>query len=472
VSKSNAPSGRPPATSRAELEAVALDLFADQGFERTTVDDIADAAGVSRRTFFRYYPSKNDVVWGAFDELLASMDHWLGAAPPSTPVLAAVAGAVVRFNSLPAGAVPEHRQRMALILRVPALQAHGTLRYADWRAVIARFVAGRLGTDPFAPIPQLVGHVSLAVSVAAYEQWLADPDADLAGLLQAGFATLGSGLDFDQLDGGDTAADGVGRGDTAGGRAAGAASPPSHLAEARSPDLDASHPVLLVPLGSVEQHGPHLPLDTDTRVAVAVAERAADDLRRRGHAIAVAPAIAYGSSGEHAAFAGTLSVGQIALEAQLVELGRSADHFAGMVIVNGHGGNVEALRRAVDRLRHEGRNVAGWSPRPAGGDAHAGRTETSLLLHLAPRSVRPDLAEAGNTAPLGELLADLRKGGLAAVTPNGVLGDPTGATPGEGEALLDALVADLSAVVHAVVDAVVDEASTCPPGGSGTTLPS
>lgn len=187
-------SGRPPATTRGELEQVALDLFAERGFDATTVDDIAAACGIARRTFFRYYRSKNDVVWGDFEDLLARMDGWLAGVGPEVSTLDALSEAVVRFNSLPPEAVPAHRRRMELILHVPALQAHSTLRYADWRAVVARFVARRLGVDPGDAVAQLLGHVALAVAVAAYERWLLDPDADLAACMAAAFAELRAGF--------------------------------------------------------------------------------------------------------------------------------------------------------------------------------------------------------------------------------------------------------------------------------------
>ena len=177
-------------TSRIELELVALDLFARDGFERTTVTDIAAAAGISRRTFFRYYASKNDVVWGDFDGLLLRMEQWLAEAPGDPPLLDTLSQAVVRFNRLPPAAVPAHRRRMSLILHVPALQAHSTLRYADWRGVVSRYAARRLGRGEDELLPQLVGHVSLGAAVAAYEQWLADESSDLGALLQAAFGAL------------------------------------------------------------------------------------------------------------------------------------------------------------------------------------------------------------------------------------------------------------------------------------------
>lgn len=182
--------GRPPAADRSEVAAVALDLFTRDGFDATTVDDIAAEAGISRRSFFRYFESKNDVVWGDFDTLLEGMEGWLAEVGDDVPVLDAIGDAVVRFNALPPEAVAAHRHRMSLILRVPALQAHSTLRYAAWRGIVARFVGRRLGLAADAPVPQLVGHLTLGAAVAAYEQWLAHEDADLAALLTEAFAAF------------------------------------------------------------------------------------------------------------------------------------------------------------------------------------------------------------------------------------------------------------------------------------------
>lgn len=221
---------------------------------------------------------------------------------------------------------------------------------------------------------------------------------------------------------------------------------PGRLGERPWPEVAAAADALVVvPLGSTEQHGPHLPLSTDTLVASALA----DALARRRPDVVVAPALPYGASGEHAGFPGTLSIGQAALELVLVELGRSADHFAGVVFVSGHGGNAAPLGRAVATLTAEGRRTLAWSPRIPGGDAHAGRTETSLLLALHRHHVREEAAAAGATEPLSALLPALRDGGVRAVSANGVLGDPAGASAAEGRALLDGLVSDLCAAVEA-----------------------
>ena len=197
--------------------------------------------------------------------------------------------------------------------------------------------------------------------------------------------------------------------------------------------------VLAVPVASTEQHGPHLPLSTDTDLAVALCAGLAQS--RPG--VLVAPPVAYGSSGEHQAFAGTLSIGRHALELLLVELCRSATvTFPRVLLVCTHGGNSEPVRRAEQRLRAESRQVLAWLPSWSG-DAHAGRTETSLQLALAPERVRMERAEPGNTRPIAELMPVLRASSVHAVSPNGVLGDPAGASAAEGAMLLDHLLTSL-----------------------------
>ncbi|MBN1094301.1 mycofactocin biosynthesis peptidyl-dipeptidase MftE [Blastococcus sp. TML/M2B] len=207
------------------------------------------------------------------------------------------------------------------------------------------------------------------------------------------------------------------------------------LARAVWPRIPSSA-LLVVPLGSVEQHGHHLPLATDTSVATAVARQALPGL----DGALLAPAVPYGASGEHEGFPGTVSIGTEALTALLVELGRSACRWAPrLLVVNGHGGNLDALRAAVPLLRSEGRDVAWFPCGVPGGDAHAGRTETSLMLHVEPDGVREADAVAGETAPVAELLPRLRAGGVRAVSPTGVLGDPAGASAPEGAELLAAM---------------------------------
>jgi mycofactocin system creatininase family protein len=218
------------------------------------------------------------------------------------------------------------------------------------------------------------------------------------------------------------------------------------LGSLTSNHLGGAEPFVIVALGSTEQHGPHLPLDTDTRIAAAVAGGLARQLPGRS---LVAPAIPYGASGEHQGFPGTISIGTEALTTVLIEYGRSACNWADrLVFVNGHGGNLAALRTAVRLLRAEGRD-AGWcSCSVAGADAHAGHTETSALLHLSPEVVCTLDMAPGNTEPLADLLPRMRDGGVAAVSESGVLGDPTTATATEGERIVADMVTDCVARVQ------------------------
>ena len=226
------------------------------------------------------------------------------------------------------------------------------------------------------------------------------------------------------------------------------------LADATWPEVDAAaRPVLVVPVGAVEQHGPHLPLSTDALIAERVAA-AVHDARPE---VGLAPVISYGASGEHADFPGTLSIGEQALHDVVVELVRHvARDWAAVLVVNAHGGNARALARARDLCAHECRRIAVHHVGLPGMDAHAGRSETSLLLHLDPARVRAELVAAGAAAPVADLLPRLRAEGVRAVSPTGVLGDPRGATATEGARLFARLVARALAAHDRLAGSPVD----------------
>ena len=187
--------GRPPGTSARQLELISLRLFSRDGFEDTTVERIAAAAGVSKRTFFRYFESKADVLWHAFDGEVRSLRAAFAAVPPQVPMMVAIRQVVVGVNSYRAEDVPELRTRMSLISSVPALQASAAHHYDAWERAVAEFAAERLGQPADALYPMAVGRATLAVCRAAYDRWVDRADADLTVYLDEALRALAAGFD-------------------------------------------------------------------------------------------------------------------------------------------------------------------------------------------------------------------------------------------------------------------------------------
>lgn len=175
-----------------------MHLFVEHGFEETTVDDIGRVVGINRRTLFRYYASKNDIVWGEFSEQLERLHDELRAGPAGESLMDAIRRSVIAFNDWGPDSLPVLRVRMDLITTVPALQAHSTLRYAEWCQVIADYVAERLDVDPYAHVPQIVGQAALGVAIATYRVWVRD-GGDLLHQLEEGFRLLSAGFPDDVL---------------------------------------------------------------------------------------------------------------------------------------------------------------------------------------------------------------------------------------------------------------------------------
>jgi mycofactocin system transcriptional regulator len=171
--------GRPPSTTASEVARIALGLFLRDGFVETTLDDIARAAGIGRRTLFRYFESKNDMVWGDFNRVLDRLRRALSEPEPGERVMETLARAVIESNRYEGADLHELRLRMTLITTVPALQAHSMVMYAAWRAVIAEFVADRTGRAPDDLLPLTIGHMALASSMSAFVRWVEHPDEDL-----------------------------------------------------------------------------------------------------------------------------------------------------------------------------------------------------------------------------------------------------------------------------------------------------
>ncbi len=235
-----------------------------------------------------------------------------------------------------------------------------------------------------------------------------------------------------------------------------AVSHPLHLGELTWTDIAqrSTPPVIVIPVGSTEQHGPHLPLATDSLIAESLARSLVSDLiaaQKSADAeppCLIGPTLQITSSGEHADFAGTLSIGAEATEHTLIELARSADWARGLLLINGHGGNHRSVTHALAVSAHEQRNIAAWWPRIPAGDLHAGHVETSMMLYLYPELVRASQIATGAVHLETEDLRRLQSQGVRAVSDNGVLGDPLTATACAGEDLFNMLRADLLVTYH------------------------
>jgi TetR/AcrR family transcriptional regulator, regulator of mycofactocin system len=186
--------GRPPGTSARELELIALRLFSEHGFDETTVEQIAAAAGVSRRTFFRYFDTKSDVLWHAFDGEVAALRNAFAAVPAGLPLRAAIRQVVVSVNRYRAEDIPELRTRMNLIGSVPALQASAAHHYDAWERAVSEYAGQRLGQPTEALLPLAIGRATLAVCRAAYDRWVEAGDADLTIYLDQALSALAAGF--------------------------------------------------------------------------------------------------------------------------------------------------------------------------------------------------------------------------------------------------------------------------------------
>lgn len=186
--------GRRPSTTQDHIAGVALDLFAAQGFDAVSVDDVARASGISRRTLFRYYPSKSAIPWGDFDSHLGELERLLGSVAPEVPMKTALRDALLVFNTFDGSEEPRHRRRMRVILETAELQAYSMTMYAGWRGVIASFAARRLGAKATDLAPQSIAWLMLGIALSAYEYWLADEAVELPGALGEAFDAVAGGL--------------------------------------------------------------------------------------------------------------------------------------------------------------------------------------------------------------------------------------------------------------------------------------
>ena len=186
--------GRRRSTTPHHITDVGIELFGARGFADVSVDDVAHAAGISRRTLFRYYATKNAIPRGDFAAHLEHLRDVLDGVDPRVPLAAALRSALLAFNTFDTSETVRHRQRMRVILQTEELQAYSMTMYAGWREVIADYVARRAGRAPSDLLPQTVAWTMLAVALSAYEHWLADESIALPVALGNAFDVVATGL--------------------------------------------------------------------------------------------------------------------------------------------------------------------------------------------------------------------------------------------------------------------------------------
>ncbi|MFE7312023.1 creatininase family protein [Streptomyces sp. NPDC057555] len=223
---------------------------------------------------------------------------------------------------------------------------------------------------------------------------------------------------------------------------------PTALPTDTTEDIRTRRPTLaLLPIGSFEQHGPHLPLTTDTLIACAIAAEIA-----ARHEVLRLPPLTVSCSHEHADWPGTVSISARTLHTVVTDIAASL-HRSGLtalVLVNGHGGNYVLRNVVQEASAGDGIRMAlfpgpaDWAAAraraglatPAHGDMHAGETETSILLHTRPDAVRAGYTAADHRADERPHLLTL---GMAAYAASGVIGTPSLASAEKGAALLAGL---------------------------------
>jgi TetR/AcrR family transcriptional regulator, regulator of mycofactocin system len=179
---------------------IALRMFAERGFDATTIEQIAAEAGVSERTFFRYFTTKASVLWSEFETEVETIRSTLAAVPDEVPMMDAIRRSVVAANHYRAEDVPEMRMRMTLIATAPALAASAAEHYAAWEEAISEFAGRRLGRPAGSLYPLAVGRAVLAACRAAYDRWSARADSDLTVYLDAALTALATGFAAGEIE--------------------------------------------------------------------------------------------------------------------------------------------------------------------------------------------------------------------------------------------------------------------------------
>lgn len=186
--------GRPKISTHEEIQQIALEMFIEYGFDEVTIEDVAEACGISRRTLFRYYANKMEIVWGDFDKSLAYFSRALEEHVQHLSLGQAILAAVIDFNEIPKKEIKNHRKRMNMILYTPSLQSYSSRKRDDWKQVITDFLVENGAGEPLEWYPALVADMCLAASESAYRTWLEKPSSSLGSLIAERYTVIGAGI--------------------------------------------------------------------------------------------------------------------------------------------------------------------------------------------------------------------------------------------------------------------------------------
>ncbi|WP_161498916.1 acyl-CoA-like ligand-binding transcription factor [Cryobacterium aureum] len=151
---------------------IGLGLFLTNGFDETTMTNIASAAGIGRKTLFNYFPNKADIVWNRFNRQLKDLTDALEHAPLDIVSTDAVVAAVLSGLHTHPTVLPIMRAEVTLIQAVPALQSYAYMQGQPWRDAITRFIAGREGLDPADTLPEVLGHGYWHAMFVGFRKWI------------------------------------------------------------------------------------------------------------------------------------------------------------------------------------------------------------------------------------------------------------------------------------------------------------
>lgn len=192
MTQARRPRGRPPVSSREKVEAVAIGLFLERGYTETSLAEIITACGVSKTTFFRYFGSKSEIIWYAFDAHTRHLRQLLAEADAREPVMTVVSSCVVEALHSSVDERGIWLKRFIVFDNSAELRAEGLVQWISWADAVSEHVASRLGVSERDLVPASIGGAVQAAFLAALRSWQTStkPPSELLRDLAADLAPL------------------------------------------------------------------------------------------------------------------------------------------------------------------------------------------------------------------------------------------------------------------------------------------